>query len=106
MRRAITGFTQSPGELIHESWERLKKLLRKYPHHGLSKWQIVQAFYEDLTEQYRQMVNASCGEAFMSKSEDEAYDLFKMLSENAINHTSLSSYERSIGTSNGLECMK
>ena len=46
MRRAITGFTQLPGELIHESWERLKELLRKCPHHGLSKWQIVQAFYE------------------------------------------------------------
>ena len=35
----------------------------------------------------------------MSKSEDEAYDLFKMLSENSINHASLSSYERSIGAS-------
>ena len=35
----------------------------------------------------------------MSKSEDEAYDLFEMLSENSINHASLSSYERSIGTS-------
>ena len=99
MRRAIIGFTQSPGELIHESWERLKELLRKCPHRGLSKWQIVQAFYEGLTKQYRQMVNASCGGAFMSKSEDEAYDLFEMLSENSINHVSLSSYERSIGTS-------
>ena len=35
----------------------------------------------------------------MSKSEDEAYDLFKMLSKNSINYASLSSYERSIGTS-------
>ena len=35
----------------------------------------------------------------MSKSEDEAYDLFIMLSENSINHASLSSYERSIGAS-------
>ena len=99
MRRTITGFTQSPGELIHESWERLKELLRKCPHYGLSKWLIVQVFYEGLTEQYRQMVDASCGGTFMSKSEDEAYDLFEMLSENSINHASLSSYERSIGTS-------
>ena len=99
MRRTITGFTQSLGELIHESWERLKELLRKCPHYSLSKWQIVQAFYEGLTEQYRQMVDASCGGAFMSKSEDEAYDLFEMLSENSINHASLSSYERSIGAS-------
>ena len=30
MRRAITRFTQSLGEQIHESWERLKELLRKF----------------------------------------------------------------------------
>ena len=99
MRRAITGFAQLPNEQIHESWERLKELLRKCPHHGLSKWQIVQAFYEGLDDQVRQIVDASCGGAFMSKSEDEAYDLFEMLSENSINHASLSSYERNIGPS-------
>ena len=97
MRRAIIGFTQNSGEQIHEAWERLKDLLRKCPHHGLSRWQIVQAFYERLIDNYRQMVDASCGGAFISKSEDEAYDLFEMLSENSISHTSLSSYERMIG---------
>ena len=35
----------------------------------------------------------------MSKSEEEAYDLFEMLSENSINHASLFSYERSVGPS-------
>ena len=42
------------------------------------------------------MMDASCGGAFMSKSEDEAYVLFETLSENSINHASLCSYERSI----------
>ena len=42
------------------------------------------------------MVDASCGGAFMSKSEDEAYTLFEILSKNSINHASLPSYERSI----------
>ena len=99
MRRAITGFSQASDEQIHESWERLKELSRKCPHHGLFKWQVVQAFYEGLTEQYRHMVDAPCGGNFMSKSEDEAYDLFETLSENLINHASLSSYERSVGPS-------
>ena len=45
------------------------------------------------------MVDVSCGGAFMSKSEDKAYDLFEILSENSINHASLSSYERSIEAS-------
>ncbi|MQM10882.1 hypothetical protein Taro_043781 [Colocasia esculenta] len=84
MRRAITRFSQHPGELMHELWERLKELLRKCPHHG----QI---------ESNRQMVDASCGGAFMTKSEDEAYNLFDTLSENSINHASLHSYERALG---------
>ncbi|MQL89641.1 hypothetical protein Taro_022223 [Colocasia esculenta] len=97
MRRAITGFSQHPGELVHESWERLKELLRKCPHHGLSRWQIVQTFYEGLTESNRQMVDALCGGAFMTKSEDETYNLFDTLSENSINHASLHSYDRALG---------
>ena len=35
----------------------------------------------------------------MSKSENETYDLFEMLSENFISHASLSSYECMIGPS-------
>ena len=50
-------------------------------------------FPTDLGDQYRQMVDASYGGTFMSKSEDEAYDLFESLSENSINYTLLSSYE-------------
>ena len=42
------------------------------------------------------MVYASYEGAFMSKSEDKVYNLFEILNENLINHTSLSSYERSI----------
>ena len=43
------------------------------------------------------MVDASCEGAFMSKSKDEAYELFEMLSENSISHALLSSYEKMIG---------
>ena len=99
MRRAITGCSQTLGEQIHESWERLKELLRKCPHHGLSKRQVIQAFYEGLTEQYHHMVDASYGGNFMSRSEDEAYDFFETLSKYSINHASLSSYERAVGPS-------
>ena len=59
----------------------------------------MQVFYEGLDDQVRQIIDASCGGAFMRKSEDEVYDLFEMLSENSINHASLSSYERTIGPS-------
>jgi hypothetical protein len=41
IRRAITGITQYQGEPLHETWERLKDLLRSCPHHVVPKWQLV-----------------------------------------------------------------
>ncbi|GAV65147.1 LOW QUALITY PROTEIN: hypothetical protein CFOL_v3_08662, partial [Cephalotus follicularis] len=73
---------------FHESWERLKDLIRKCPHHAVPKWQLVQCFYHGLTAQNRQMVDASCGGKFMHKSEDEAWQLFEALSENSLHHLS------------------
>ncbi|GAV83384.1 LOW QUALITY PROTEIN: hypothetical protein CFOL_v3_26832, partial [Cephalotus follicularis] len=72
---------------FHESWERLKDLIRKCPHHTVPKWQLVQCFHDGLTAQNRQMVDASCG-TFMHKNVDEAWQLFESLSENSLHHLS------------------
>ncbi|GAV57965.1 LOW QUALITY PROTEIN: hypothetical protein CFOL_v3_01501, partial [Cephalotus follicularis] len=72
---------------FHELWERLKDLIRKCPHHAVPKWQLVQCFYDGLTAQNRQMVDASCGSTFMNKSEDEAWQ-FESLSENSLHNLS------------------
>ena len=72
IRKAITSFSQADGEMFHETLERLKDLTRKCPHHAIPKWQLVQCFYDGLSERHRQMVDASCGGIFMLKSEDEA----------------------------------
>jgi hypothetical protein len=88
IRRDITSFSQIEGEPFHETWERMKDLLRKCPHHAVPKWQLVQCFYDGLTEPHRQMVDASCGGTFMLKSEDDAWTLFENLSENSLHHSS------------------
>ena len=72
MRDAVTTFTQQPIEQFHESWDRLKDLLRKCPHHAVPRWQLVQRFYRGLTEQNRHLVDASCGGSFLLKNENEA----------------------------------
>jgi hypothetical protein len=82
-RRDITGITQYQGEPLHETWERLKDLLRSCPHHAVPKWQLVQSFYDGLTESSRSTVDASCGGTFMLKSEDEAWATFEKLSNNS-----------------------
>jgi hypothetical protein len=81
--RTITSITQYEGEPFHETWERLKDLLRSCPHHSVPKWQLEQSFYDSLTESSRSMVDASCGGTFMLKSEDEAWAMFENLSNNS-----------------------
>ena len=55
--RAITSIFQYEGEQFHETWERFKELLRSCPHHVVAKWQLVQSFYDGLTEPHWQMVD-------------------------------------------------
>ena len=100
-RKAITSFSQIEGEQFHESWERLKDLLRKCPHHQVPRWQLVQYFYDGLTEKHRQMVDSSCGGTFMLKSEDEAWSLFETLSENMMHHALSSRLDRTTSVSSG-----
>ena len=76
------------GEIFHETWERLKDLIRECPHHTVPKWQLVQCIYDGLSERHRQMIDASCGGTFMFKNEHEAWQLFKTLSENSLHHMS------------------
>ena len=83
-RRAITSISQYEGEQFHETWERLKDLLRSCLYHVIPKWQLMQSFYDGLIMSNRNMVDASCGETFMLKSEDEAWAIFENLSNNSI----------------------
>jgi hypothetical protein len=66
----------------------MKDLLRKCPHHAVPKWQLIQCFYDGLTEPHRQMVDSSCGGTFMLKSEDDVWTLFENLAKNSLHHSS------------------
>jgi len=88
IRNTITGFSQIEGETFHETWERMKDILRKRPHHVVPKWQLIRCFYDGLTEPHRQMVDASCGVTLMLKSEDDAWTCFENLGENSLHHAS------------------
>ena len=52
IRKAITSFSQLEGKLFHETWERLRDLIRKCPHHAVPKWQLCQCFYDSLSEKH------------------------------------------------------
>ena len=87
IRKDIRAFAMNDGESLYESWERFKDLLRSCPHHQVPKWQLVQTFYEGLTFQHQNTVDAICAGTFLQKSADNAWKIFETLSENSLHQT-------------------
>ena len=77
LRSQITNFRQRDGDTLSETWDRFKELLRVCPHHGLSKWLLVQTFYDSLTYNTRISLDASAGGALMNLLVDDAYNLIE-----------------------------
>ena len=90
MRRATRKFSQGPGEVFYEAWERLRDLLRQCPHHGIPKYEITQIFYDGLGAPDRYLLVAASGGTFMSKYEDEALELIELVAENSHHHAAKS----------------
>ena len=86
MRKLIMSFSHNGNE---------QSLLRKCPHHGFSRWQLVHYFYEGMDYQNKKIIDASCGGSIASKSEDQSYRILEELSQNSFNYTISSTYDRS-----------
>ena len=78
-RNEITTFKQNGSETIYSAWERFKELQRQCPHHGLPEWMIPQIFYNGLTDENRNIVNAAAGGKWMDKTAREAVTLLEEL---------------------------
>ncbi|RXM22325.1 hypothetical protein EO238_24405, partial [Citrobacter sp. AAK_AS5] len=78
----ITSYSQFDGESVYEAWERFKDLLRKFPHHALPDWLIIQTFYNGLVGYLRSIIDAAAGGSLMSKRFDEAYSLIEEMATN------------------------
>ncbi|CAN6455421.1 unnamed protein product [Victoria cruziana] len=96
-RRAITTFSALEGETFHQAWERMKELLRRCAHHQIPRCQILQGFYDGLTEAHRQTIDSSCGGSLMLKSEEDAWMLFDTLSKNSLHSTGSSTLRQQAG---------
>ena len=58
-----------------EEWDRFHELLRKCPHHRLTRWMQVNTFYNALRNSTRTVIDASAGDALMKKTTDQAYEI-------------------------------
>lgn len=82
MRAEINNFSQYKGESLYEAWESFKELLRKFPHHGMQKWLLVQTFYNGLGPSHITLIDAAAGGTFNSKTENEADELVELMAMN------------------------
>ena len=64
----INPFRQSEGENLAEAWERFHELLRRCPHHMLTRWMQVHVFYNGLRDSTRTVIDASTRGALMKKT--------------------------------------
>ncbi|RDX61881.1 hypothetical protein CR513_59844, partial [Mucuna pruriens] len=67
IRKEIYGIRQHSREILHEYWERFKKLCATCPYHQISKQLLIQYFYEGLTKMDQSMIDAASGGALMDK---------------------------------------
>ena len=73
----INTFGQLEGESLAEAWDRFHELLRKCPHHGLTRWMQVHTFYNGLRNVTRILIDASVGSVLMKKTIDQAYEILE-----------------------------
>ena len=71
----INTFRQLEGENLVEAWERFYVLLRRCPHHRLTRWMQVHTFYNNLRDATRTVIDASTRGALMKKTTDQAYEI-------------------------------
>nr|GEY88992.1 reverse transcriptase domain-containing protein [Tanacetum cinerariifolium] len=80
LRNEITNFQQRFDESFYEAWEHFKDLLRACPHHGFTKLHQLDTFYNSLTSNDQDSLNAAAGGNLLTKTPMEALTLI----ENAV----------------------
>ena len=75
--QVINTFGQLEGENLSKAWDRFHELLRKCPHHRLTRWMQVHTFYNGLRNATRTAIDASAGGALMKKTTDQAYEILE-----------------------------
>nr|XP_009782928.1 PREDICTED: uncharacterized protein LOC104231610 [Nicotiana sylvestris] len=79
----IVSFKQKPMETLHETWGRFKGMLVMCPHHGIPEQMLGQRFYMGLSDGLKNIVDASAGGAFLSKTWSEGQSLLDKMAQNS-----------------------
>ncbi|VFQ83786.1 unnamed protein product [Cuscuta campestris] len=82
IRKDICGIKQLGNESFSEYSKRFNKLCASCPQHQISEQLLIHYFYEGLSLMDRSMVDAASGGALVTKTPEEARNLFNLISQN------------------------
>ena len=85
--REIYNFVQIEEESLPQAWGRLLKLLNALPDHPLKKNEILDIFYNGLTDASRDYLDSCAGSVFRERTPDEAKILLNNMLTNENNWT-------------------
>ena len=80
-RREIIVFQQGEDESLYIAWERFKRLMKRFPMHGIDLKTHMDIVYHALNDTSKGIIDASCYGAFKRKSAEEARDLIEDLAK-------------------------
>ena len=79
----INTFRQLGRENLVEAWERFHELLRRCPHHRLTRWMQVHTFYNGLSDSTITVIDALTRGTLMKKTTDQAYGILEDMATNS-----------------------
>ena len=85
--REIYNFVQTEEENLPKAWGRLLKLVNALPDHPLKKNEILDIFYNGLTDASRDHLDSCTGSVFRERTPDEAEILLNNMLTNENNWT-------------------
>nr|GEZ88606.1 hypothetical protein [Tanacetum cinerariifolium] len=77
LKNEISCFTQRFEETFGEAWDRFKEMLRACPHHEFLELTQIDTFYNGLTEQDQDSLNAASGGNLLNKTTREALNIIE-----------------------------
>ena len=83
LMQEINTFRQMEEENLAKAWERFHELLRRCPHHRLTRWMQVHTFYKGLSDSTKTVIDASTGGMLMKKTTDQAYGILEDMATNS-----------------------
>ena len=78
----IFNFVQTKEESLPQAWGRLFQLLNALPDHPLKKNQILDIFYNGLTDASRDFLNSCAGCVFRGRTVEQDEDLVNIILKN------------------------